>query len=363
LFVLGTERHEARRIDNQLRGRAGRQGDHGESRFFVALQDELMMRFGGERVRSLMDTLGVADDQEIESGMVSRQIEAAQVKVEGYNFDLRKHLLEYDEVINEQRRVVYEQRTEVLRREDLRSVVWEMVEDEISSLVPLHAAGDREDWDMVGLGSALRAILPVPVDEDVEDWRNWTVEEMEGHILSLAEEAYDAKTERLGPDLMHQIERVVLLRVIDQWWVRHLTALDELRTGIGLRAFGQQDPLVTFKREGFQMFQQLLQNIRAEVARGIYHAEPMPAEAAGPRTLAGATAGRGRLIDQAMASAAASAGAAPARVGVKLGRNDPCHCGSGKKYKHCHWKTDQAGEGPPPASAKAPAGRGPRRRR
>lgn len=156
----------------------------------------------------------------------------------------------------------------------------------------------------------------------------------------MAEEAYDEKTERLGPELTHQIERAVLLRVIDQWWVRHLTALDELRTGIGLRAFGQQDPLVTFKREGYAMFQNLMDSISSEMARAIFHAEPAPAEAQRPRPLERAKAGRGRLIDQARESTAATP--EPVRVGDKLGRNDLCHCGSGKKYKHCHWKQDRA---------------------
>ena len=359
LFVLGTERHEARRIDNQLRGRAGRQGDPGESRFFVALEDDLMIRFGGERVKGLMDTLGVDDDQEIESGMVSRQIEAAQVKVEGYNFDLRKHLLEYDEVINEQRRVIYQQRTEVLRRDDLRSVVWDMFGAEVASLLPTYTSGDRDDWDMAGLATALRMLFPLPEDEDTDDWRNWSTEEIQGHILALADDTYNAKAERLGAEMMHQVERAVLLRVIDQWWIRHLTALDELRTGIGLRAFGQQDPLVTFKREGYHMFQQLMASIQAEVARAAFFAEPMPVEAARPRSMAAASAGRGRLIDQAMASAAASAATGPVRVGEKLGRNDPCHCGSGKKYKQCHWRADQAG-GAAPAGGAVPAGAGSR---
>jgi preprotein translocase subunit SecA len=357
LFVLGTERHEARRIDNQLRGRAGRQGDPGESRFFVALEDDLMIRFGGERVKSLMDTLGVEDDLPIESGMVSRQIEAAQVKVEGYNFDLRKHLLEYDEVINEQRRVIYQQRTEILGRDELRSIIWDMVEGEIAGLVDSYTVPGRpEEWDVHALATSVKAILPVPPDEDPDAWLEWSVDELREHLLALAEELYDAKAERLGPEVMHQVERAVLLRVIDHWWVRHLTALDELRTGIGLRAFGQQDPLVTFKREGFAMFQGLLDGITGDVARAVFYAEVGPAETPRRPVLARATAGRGRLIDQAMA--ATTSVAEPVKVGAKLGRNDPCHCGSGKKYKHCHWQSDHAAG----ASGGAPPGSGPQRK-
>ncbi len=360
LFVLGTERHEARRIDNQLRGRSGRQGDPGESRFYVALEDELMLRFGGERVKSLMARMGVADDEVIESNLVSRQIEGAQVKVEGFNFDIRKHLLEYDEVINEQRRVIYDQRTEILRRADLRDVAWPMIEREVEALVAGHtAAPDKDEWDLAGLAQTLRGFFPLPEDEDPEDWRAWSVDDLNGHILALAQDAYDAKEARLGPDLMRQLERAVMLRVIDQWWVRHLTAVDELRTGIGLRAAGQQDPLVTFKREGYLMFQTLMDNITAEIARGVFLAEPVAAapapapqpaqqrlaaaRAAGGEASApgrGAPAARPRLSELGRPGAAVKVERLPTRGAV--GRNDPCPCGSGKKYKQCHMKEDLA---------------------
>jgi preprotein translocase subunit SecA len=354
LYVLGTERHEARRIDNQLRGRAGRQGDPGESRFFVALEDELMLRFGGERVKNLMDSLGVEDDVPIESGLVSRQIEGAQVKVEGYNFDLRKHLLEYDEVINEQRKVIYEQRTTVLQHDDLRPAVWEMVAEEVAGLVPAYtAASERQDWDMLGLAHAAHAIFQLPEGTDPEEWRQWTPDEIAEHLTALAEETFEAKRERLGDETMHQLERAVMLRAIDTWWIRHLTALDELRTGIGLRAFGQQDPLVTFKREGYAMFQSLLTNIQEEIVRGIFYAELTTNEPAPPRTMQRARASRGPELD---AQAQAAARPDTVTVGVKIGRNDPCWCGSGKKYKLCHMKQDEKNGGPPPAAV-AQAGR------
>ena len=351
LFVLGTERHEARRIDNQLRGRSGRQGDPGESRFFVALEDELMLRFGGERVKNLMAKMGVAEDEVIESNLVSRQIESAQVKVEGFNFDIRKHLLEYDEVINEQRRVIYDQRTEILRRDDLRDVAWPMIEQEVEALVAGHTASpDRAEWDLAGLALTLRSFFPLPEDEDPESWKGWTLDELTGHLLSLAKEAYEAKEARLGPDLMHQLERAVMLRVIDQWWVRHLTAVDELRTGIGLRAAGQQDPLVTFKREGYRMFQTLMDNITAEIARGVFLAEPVVQSAAAParaaegparRAAAPSAASRPRLAEMGRIAAPART-ADPGRGNGRVGRNDPCPCGSGKKYKQCHMKEDMA---------------------
>jgi preprotein translocase subunit SecA len=304
-----------------------------------------------------MDTLGVEDDLPLESGMVSRQIEAAQVKVEGYNFDLRKHLLEYDEVINEQRRIIYEQRSEVLRRDDLRPIIWDMVEGEIHALVDTYTVPGRpEDWDVHALATATRAVFPLPPDEDPDEWTSWSVDELREHLLAEAEEAYDEKAERLGPEMMHQVERAVTLRVIDQWWVRHLTALDELRTGIGLVAYGQQDPLVTFKRRGYDMFQELLGKITADVARGVFHAELVSAAESRRPVLDRATAGRGRLIDQAMA--ATTSAAQTVRVGTKLGRNDPCHCGSGRKYKLCHMKSDlAAGIAPPGAAAGAAPGR------
>jgi preprotein translocase subunit SecA len=344
LYVMGTERHEARRIDNQLRGRAGRQGDPGESRFFVALEDDLMVRFGGERVKNLMGRLGVEDDLPIESGLVSKQIESAQVKVEGFNFDIRKHLLEYDEVINEQRRVIYEQRTEVLRRDDLRPVVWRMVEEDVEAIVAGHTLDEHpEDWDLDALATEIRLLFHLPEDEDPAGWVGWSPEELTGHLLSLAEEYYAAKTERLGEDVIHQIERTVMLRTIDHWWVRHLTALDELRTGIGLRAAGQQDPLVTFKREGYGMFQQLLGGIGADIARGVMLAEPVQQNAAPASRRPLARTRRGSLADVAARPAAAAAQApAPSQLGDKIGRNDPCPCGSGKKYKQCHMKEDMA---------------------
>jgi preprotein translocase subunit SecA len=282
------------------------------------------------------------------------------VKVEGYNFDLRKHLLEYDEVINEQRRVIYEQRTEVLKRDDLRPQVWEMVTEEITGLVPAYtASGHRDEWDTAGLAQAVHALFALPADEDPEDWRQWTPDEISDHLLALAEDYYNAKVERLGADMMHQIERYVMLQSIDTWWIRHLTALDELRTGIGLRAFGQQDPLVTFKREGYQMYIELKARIREEMVRGVFYAEPAAAEPQRPRAMQRARAGRGAELD---AHQAAAARPDPVQVGVKLGRNDPCWCGSGRKYKLCHMKQDDASGGPPP-SALAQAQRQARGRR
>jgi preprotein translocase subunit SecA len=353
LYVLGTERHEARRIDNQLRGRSGRQGDPGESRFFVSLEDDLMIRFGGERVKGLMDRLNVDPDLPIESGMVSKQIEGAQVKVEGFNFDTRKHLLEYDEVINQQRTVIYNQRNEVLRREDLRPVIWDLLEAEIGGLVSTFTASEEpEEWDIESLATQVRTIFELPEDEDPTDWAEWEPDEIREHLLTIADELYAAKVERLGEEVMLQLERAVLLRAIDQSWIRHLTALDELRAGIGLRALAQEKPITVFKREGFDMFQSLLAVIGENAVRGVFLAEPAEQEQQQrrPRAMDKAVAGRGDLLRQAQ-KAGAERKPQTVRVGPKLSRNAPCWCGSGKKYKQCHMREDAEAGGPPaPAS-------------
>ena len=363
LFVLGTERHEARRIDNQLRGRSGRQGDPGESRFYVSLEDDLMIRFGGERVKSLMERMGVDEDQEIESGLVSKQIEGAQGKVEGYNFDLRKHLLEYDEVINEQRRVIYQQRTEILKRDELRPIVWDMLTDEVRALVSTYTGwGEPDEWDIDGLSTAARTLFEIPEDEEVEDWRGWSAEEIGDHILALAEDVYDAKVERLGEEVMLDLERAVMLRSIDQAWIRHLTALDELRTGVGLRAVGQEKPLNVFKKEGYSMFRSLVSVIAENAVRGVFLAEPASqeqssAQAEHSKRLARASAQHGDLLRQAQAAGGGSAAPQPVvRATPKIGRNDMCHCGSGKKYKACHMREDLAAEAGTSVSADAPGG-------
>jgi preprotein translocase subunit SecA len=303
-----------------------------------------------------MDTLGVEDNMPIESGMVSKQIESAQMKVEGYNFDLRKHLLEYDEVINRQRRVIYEMRTEVLKREDLRTVIWERLEGLVDGMVQSYLAGAHgEDWDMAGLATAAKSLfLPADSEEDTEAWRTWSADQVGGHLLALAKEVYDDKRARLGDELMDRLEREVMLRSIDSWWVKHLTALEELRTGVWVVSFGQQDPLVTFKREGYAMFQSLLANIAEDTIRAVFFAELVSEQGRPSRMLERARAGRGRMIDQAQAATAERP--TPVRVGTKLGRNDPCHCGSGKKYKHCHYRIDHGGDGAGTQPAERPAG-------
>jgi preprotein translocase subunit SecA len=331
LHVIGTERHEARRIDNQLRGRAGRQGDPGSSRFYLSLQDDLMRRFGGQAVANLMNTLGIDDTMPIEAGLVNKSIESAQVRVEGYNFDIRKHLLEYDNVVNQQREVIYSQRRRILSSPNLREIILDMVFETIRNAVAAATASeDPNEWDLSTLHGAMRAIMPLPATMTAARWQGMSPQEIEDELIALAERLYDEKTRTLGPELMHQLERAVMLRVVDNLWVRHLTDLDTLREGIGLRAFGQQDPLVAFKREAYEMYARLLESIKHDIVHAIYHAQlvavpqPRPMQAVHPGS---APERPGR----------------PVRTRREIGRNDPCWCGSGKKYKHCHWAQDMAG--------------------
>jgi preprotein translocase subunit SecA len=352
LHVVGTERHEARRIDNQLRGRSGRQGDPGSSRFYVSLEDDLMRRFGGATVAGFMDRLGVEEDIPIEHDLVTRSIENSQVKVEGYNFDLRKHLLEYDDVVNEQRTLIYDQRRLILSADSLKDTVLGMVQDELRFAIAQHVMLEPEERDTGGLLQAVRSVLPMDPDLD-PPWAEASAEEIELQLLDLSEQSYSAKEQQLGPEMMRQLERLLMLHVVDRHWVHHLTALAELREGIGLRAFARRDPLVEYKREAFEMFDDLTAAIASDVARRIYFTTLVQQPAARPtRAYRPGVPGR-------------ASGGAPARVVENVGRNDPCPCGSGKKYKHCCMRNDQA----EPRTAAAAAGgkaRGaskPRRRR
>ena len=338
LHVLGTERHEARRIDHQLRGRSGRLGDPGSSRFYISLEDDLMRRFGGERVKGFMEWAGVDEEIPIEHDLVTKSIENAQVKVEGFNFDIRKHLLEYDDVINQQRNVIYEQRRMVLSQDTLKPIILRMVEDELRGLVALSTAADPDAPDLAGLHAAAKVILPLPPTFTAARWEGLRPQQIEEQVLDLAERLYEEKKRRLGAEAMRQLERLVMLRVVDTLWIRHLTALDDLREGIGLRAYGQQDPLVTYKREAYNMFQQLTANIERDIAHTIYHVEivrePQP-----------------RPMREMRAGLRGEGPPRPVKVGQKIGRNDPCPCGSGKKYKHCCMRKEMGQVGATQAQA------------
>jgi preprotein translocase subunit SecA len=342
LHVVGTERHEARRIDNQLRGRSGRQGDPGSSRFFVSLEDDLMRRFGGQNVASLMERFGMEEDVPIEHNLVSKAIESAQVRVEGYNFDIRKHVLEYDDVVNKQREVIYTQRRQILSEPTLKPTILGMTEDYLRGLAEAFTRDtDRSEWDLGALAAEVIKVFPLPQSEDPESWRRMNAGELAEYLVGLSEQVYEAKEAAQGADLMRQLERLVMLRAVDNRWVRHLTDLDELREGIGLRAFAQQDPLIAYKREASEMYAELIESISRDVVTAIYHAQLVMRPLVPVRQM---QTNRGD----------GGAAAQPARRQKTLGRNDPCWCGSGRKYKNCHMRADQ-GRGEAPVTASAPA--------
>jgi preprotein translocase subunit SecA len=324
LHIIGTERHEARRIDNQLRGRAGRQGDPGSSRFYLSLEDDLMRRFGGGNIAGIMDRLGLEEDIPLEHGLVSRSIENAQTKVESHNFDIRKHVVDYDDVMNKQREVIYGERTKVLSSENLRPVITEMVERHVDELLGVFLAAEHaEDWDLDGLLNALRVMFPLPADMTVERLSELSRDEIREGIIDLAEQVYEEREQTIGSEVMRRAERWVMLNVIDSLWVQHLTAMDDLREGIGFRAYGQRDPLVEYKGEAYNAFQRLLEGIQHDVVSRIFNVRIVVEE---PKPVQNVITNRGEAAGVAQ----------PAKAGQKVGRNDPCPCGSGKKYKKCH---------------------------
>jgi preprotein translocase subunit SecA len=325
LHIVGTERHESRRIDNQLRGRSGRQGDPGSSRFYVSLEDELMRRFGGSRIAGLMDRLGLEEDVPLEHGLVTKSIENAQEKVEAYNFDIRKHVVEYDDVMNRQREVLYEQRRLVLTQDSQRPLIMSWLEEELAALVADHLGAERpEDWDWEGLLKTASTVFPLPAQFSVgEDGAPPTHGAVVERLMELAEAAYDERERQFGADTMRMIERAWLLRIIDRLWIEHLTAIDDLREGIGLRAYGQRDPLVEYKREAHEMWEALLGLIHHDVVYTIFHVVPRAEPVHRPQpAFTNRDNGNGSASKQ--------------RVSAKVGRNEPCPCGSGRKYKKCH---------------------------
>jgi preprotein translocase subunit SecA len=360
LYVLGTERHEARRIDNQLRGRSGRQGDPGESRFYLSGEDELVRLFAGERIKRIMERFKIPEDQPMEASILSKQIEGAQKKVEEQNFVMRKNVLKYDDVLNKQRMVIYQQRREVLEGHDLSKQMLEWIDEVVERAVTVFTQEEQtEDWDLEALVKAMAALYETEVtaDELREDLDEVSRESLIDEFQADARDAYAAKEEQLGSELMRELERFVVLQVVDQRWREHLENMDYLREGVGLRAMAQKDPLVEYTAEGESMFRELGESIREEVVLHLFHAELAPEDASELEQAQDAS-GNGNLSYQheslhgSAAIAAAGAGeavatAVPGGVAVapqtivaspheKLGRNDPCWCGSGKKFKKCH---------------------------
>ncbi|HKW72466.1 MAG TPA: preprotein translocase subunit SecA [Candidatus Dormibacteraeota bacterium] len=356
LHIIGTERHESRRIDNQLRGRAGRQGDPGSSRFFISLEDDLMKIFGpaADRIGRLMTSLEV---EPIEHPWVARSIASAQKKVEGMHFDARKHVVEYDDVMNKQREIVYDERQKVLEGADARGNILDYVKEIIQKGVDQHCESRHpENWDLDGLVTYLAAYLPLaPGTQIPDDALTHGPDGLVEHLFAAATEAYDRKVEEVGADLMPVVERDVMLRTIDWQWMEYLTQMEHFREGIGLRAYGQRDPLVEYKNEALEMFNELRERIQGSIVANIYRVQvqrdapappPKPlvrqVTESGPGELDGSNgAGRRAAPQQRRAApvgAAVAAGAASGAQPHKIGRNDPCWCGSGKKYKRCHGK-------------------------
>ncbi len=337
LHIIGTERHESRRIDNQLRGRAGRQGDPGSSRFYLSLEDDLLRIFASERISNLMLKLGMEEGVPIEHRMVTRSIENAQKKVEAHNFEIRKQLLEYDDVMNKQREVIYQHRRAVLAGENLKEDVLEMMDEVIRSLVDVYCSEDRypEEWDFKGLADAMQAQFALDIAHGSGDpaarFKDLGRDAIIEDLLNQVRQAYEQKERELGSDLMRYLEKMLLLQVIDHHWKDHLLAMDQLRDGIGLRGYGQKDPLIEYKREGFDMFAAMMSRIKSDALERLFRIQAVRGEAPPPASRPAApprlTLNRGDTP------------AAPRTVQrqhEKVGRNDPCPCGSGKKYKKCH---------------------------
>jgi preprotein translocase subunit SecA len=334
LAVIGTERHESRRIDNQLRGRSGRQGDPGVTQFYLSMEDELMRRFGSDNMKSMMTKLGMDDSQPIQSKMVTRAVESAQKRVEGNNYDARKRLLEYDDVIRQQREVIYKQRFEVIDSENLREIVENMIKDVVERNVHAFTSEpDQKDWNLQGLLNYLHGnLLPEGV-VTLDDLKGKEQEELISFILEKVKEIYDQREEELGSDKMREFEKVIVLRSVDSKWIDHIDAMDQLRQGIHLRAYGQSNPLQAYQTEGFEMFNHMIEAIKDDVAKYIMKAQIVD-------NLKREEVVKGKAVIPS-SDGDQKPKRKPIRVENKIGRNDPCPCGSGKKYKNCHGKVAQ----------------------
>lgn len=327
LAVIGTERHESRRIDNQLRGRSGRQGDPGITQFYLSLEDELMRRFGSDKMKAMMMRLGMDDSQPIQSGMVSKAVESAQKRVEGNNFDARKRLLQYDDVLRQQREIIYQERLQVLESENMRELVESMIQESIENIVGIHTQGPTEEWNLKAIEDYVHGNL---LDEGVvkaSDLEGKSPEEIIDHIYEEVQKKYDAKEEELTPERMREFEKVILLRSIDTKWIDHIDAMDQLRQGIHLRAYGQTDPLREYQKEGFAMFEEMVASIREDVTKYAMKAQIR-------NNLEREEVAKGQAVNPK--EEAAPKKKQPVRKAENIGRNDPCPCGSGKKYKNCH---------------------------
>ena len=332
LHIIATERHEARRIDNQLRGRAGRQGDPGSSRFYLSLEDDLMRIFAADRIANLMDKVGMEEGHPIEHGLITRAIENAQKKVEAQNFNIRKQLIEYDDVMNQQREIIYEQRRQALEDEDLRPVILDMIEDIVDDLVENHTQEETppEEWDLRGLQEAFLKQFSMTLSFEGNGVEDFTQEGIREFLLEKARNGYSQKEEEWGPEIARDMERLVTLQTVDQRWREHLLAMDHLKEGIGLRGYAQQDPLIEYKREGLEMFQEMVEQIKGEILQMLFRIQVAARE-----ETEHLQEGQQQPMFLSHGESAAGSKRKPARRSAKIGRNQPCPCGSGKKYKKC----------------------------
>jgi len=328
LHILGTERHEARRIDNQLRGRAGRQGDTGSSRFYVSLEDDIVKRFGGDRVKGIMEWAGMDEDTPIENQIVNRSIEGAQVRVEGHHFDMRKHLVEYDDVVNKQRELIYDERKKILSGADLKANILSMVKEELQGIVTARIGDEHgDDWDVESLLAEVSTILPLPPELNVNTLSTLKPRQIEEKLTEQTKVFHEQREQELGAENMRVLERLVMLQTVDSLWIEHLTTMEDMRQEAGWQTLRQVKAVDAYRNEGYKQFQILLDTIQHDVAHAIYHVGLVRQEA--PKRVPSPMA-------QAAADADGSRERQPVRVaGKKIGRNDPCPCGSGKKYKHC----------------------------
>ncbi|MBQ9973001.1 MAG: preprotein translocase subunit SecA [Firmicutes bacterium] len=354
LCIICTERHESRRIDNQLRGRSGRQGDPGQTQFFISLEDELMRLFGGERIQGIAGKLGLADDEAIEAGMLTKSIEGAQKRVEGKNYSVRKYVLQYDNVMNKQREIIYDERRRVLDGEDLKEYIAHMTQDMINEVIdPVTvASGNAAEWDMARVKEGLtrlsaRFVLP---EYTADDLAVMTEESFKAEMYDIFAKLYDEKEAEIGADRMRELERMILLRVVDNHWMDHIDDMDQLKSGIGLRSLGQQDPAAAYAQEGYDMFELMIAAIKEETVRFCYNVT-IQTNAQRKQVMNAGEAKKEDYEDGSRQSQASSVTNAPAqnmkvpprqqkpetvrRTEEKVGRNDPCPCGSGKKYKNC----------------------------
>lgn len=326
LHIIGTERHESRRIDNQLRGRSGRQGDAGSSQFYISLEDDLMRLFGSDRIKNIVEKLGMEDDQPIEANLLSKSIEGAQKRVEGRNFSIRKHVLQYDDVMNKQRSVIYGERKKVLEGENLREHVLGMLSEMVGSTIEVYTADSKypEEWDLKGLEDNLHAIFLPRESLVFEKVEELTKEALKEHIMAVADKVYSEKEEEVGEERMRELERVMLLRVVDTKWMDHIDAMDQLRQGIGLRAYGQEDPVRAYQVEGFDMFDDMINSIQEDTIKYLFNVTVQTeAKRKQVAQVTGTSGGDQQVINKTLVKE------------NEAGRNDPCPCGSGKKYKRC----------------------------